>query len=75
MGVVSNNWFDRVLIHTPAPAPTSYTHFIIYPFVLRKCSANSLGHGHGHGYACHSPRPLSPLLLSYYHHYYYYYYY
>ena len=27
----------------------------MYPFVLRKCSTNSLGHGHG--YECHSPVP------------------
>ena len=39
--------------YTNAPAQKSYTNFIMYPFVIRKCYTNSLGHGHG--YECHSP--------------------
>ena len=39
-------------MHAHAPAPKSSTDFIMYPFVPRKRSTNSLGHGHG--YKCHS---------------------
>ena len=40
-------------IHTTAPDKKGSTNFIVYPFVIRKCSANPLGHGHG--YECHNP--------------------
>ena len=40
-------------IHTHTPAKKSSTNFLLYPFLLLKCSANRLGHGHG--YKCHSP--------------------
>ena len=39
-------------IHTHTPAQKSYTDFMLYPFLLNKCSTISLGHGHG--YECHS---------------------
>ena len=38
----------------PYPCPeSSFTNFLLYPFLLRACSTNCLGHGHG--YECHSP--------------------
>ena len=40
-------------IHTHAPANTSYTNFLLYPFVPSKCSTSPVGHGHGYG--CHNP--------------------
>ena len=40
-------------IHTHAPARTTSTSFILYPSVLRTCSANYPGRGHG--YECRSP--------------------
>ena len=40
-------------IHTQTPAKKSSTNFLLYPFLLRKCSTNRIGHGHG--YECHSP--------------------
>ena len=43
-------------IHTHTPAKKSSTNFLLYPFLLRKCSAHCLGHGHG--YECHRPRTL-----------------
>ena len=41
-------------IHAHAPAPESFTNFLLYPFLLQICYANCLGHGHGS--ECHSPR-------------------
>ena len=38
------------------PLPTQVlqtSNFLMYPFVIRRCSTNSLGHGHG--CECHSP--------------------
>ena len=35
-------------IHTHAPAEKGSTNIILYPFVLRQCSTNWLGHGHGY---------------------------
>ena len=34
-------------IHTHTPAQKSSTNFILYPFVVQRCSTNWLGHGHG----------------------------
>ena len=35
-------------IHTHTPAQKRSTNFILYPFVVERCSTNWLGHGHGY---------------------------
>ena len=45
-------------IHTHAPAPESFTNFLLYHLILQKCSTNCLGHGHGHE---PDPRQLRPI--------------
>ena len=49
-------------IHTHTPVKKSSTNFRLYPFLLRKCSTNCLGHAHG--YERHSPVQLHSLDLS-----------